>query len=504
MMKKIIFSIASACLLISCGNFDDINLNPDKPTTVTPDFLATNIILNTTKSDAGKWLFGDSWIMKSSGSTEHMEWYMYNKFERGNFDEYANLIDAKKMVAIAEANSSLPEGEKNAFKALSHFMRGYVFYKTTMSMGDIPCSEALLSEEGLVAPVYDTQEDVFNTILEDLQKASDLFGNSTKLNGDVVFGGNVTLWKNVTNSLMLRVLNMLSKKDQVGSINVRSTFEKVAASSLIRNESESFQRVYDSSKSSQWYPFYYEKQNYWSYPVMYSYFVDMLKELGDYRLFYYAEPATALVAFSEDSFDAYSGVNPLLEFGELQKEYTQGKHSTVNRRYHRLAQGEPIKFISYSETQFILAEAALRGWKTPNTAKEHYENGVRAAMQFTAAHTPNEYRHKVVIDESYVENYLKGKAAFNTERGLEQIMIQKYIGSFVQLAFNSYYDYRRTGFPQIPIDPKTNMNEIKTQIPLRWMYPSDEYSQNRENIEAAIQRQFGGSDTPNDVMWLLK
>ena len=48
------------------------------------------------------------------------------------------------------------------------------------------------------------------------------------------------------------------------------------------------------------------------------------------------------------------------------------------------------------------------------------------------------------------------------------------------------------------------MNEVKTQLPLRFMYPSSEYSQNRENVEEAVQRQFGGSDTPNDVMWLLK
>ena len=56
----------------------------------------------------------------------------------------------------------------------------------------------------------------------------------------------------------------------------------------------------------------------------------------------------------------------------------------------------------------------------------------------------------------------------------------------------------------IPNDPETNMNEVKTQLPLRWMYPDDEYSRNRENIEEALARQFGGADTPNEVMWLLK
>ena len=84
----------------------------------------------------------------------------------------------------------------------------------------------------------------------------------------------------------------------------------------------------------------------------------MLKDLQDYRLFYFAEPAKALTA-DMSSFDAYSGVNPVLEYGQIQAEFAAGKHSTINKRYHRMPQGEPVKFIAYTETQFILAEAAL-------------------------------------------------------------------------------------------------------------------------------------------------
>ena len=69
-MKKIIYPLLSV-MLIACGDFNDINLNPDTPTMVTPDFLATRVILNTTDSPASKWLFGDSWLMKSTGFTEH-------------------------------------------------------------------------------------------------------------------------------------------------------------------------------------------------------------------------------------------------------------------------------------------------------------------------------------------------------------------------------------------------------------------------------------------------
>lgn len=511
-MKRFIISLFIILTFASCGSMDDINTNPDKPSTVTPAFLATDAILAVTNSASSKWLFGDAYIVKTTMMTEHMEWYMYNKFDRLNntydsfmtYNHYSYLINMKKMVALANANESIAEGVKNAYFALSEFMQAYIFYGLTMEVGDIPCSEALHGEDdGILSPKYDTQEEVFNTILKKLRKASELFGNASTFSGDPIYSGDPVKWQKMVNTFTLRVLNMLSKKKTVGDINVQSMFEEFANKSLMTSEADSFMRTYSSSKSAQWYPFYYLNQNYWSYPVMTSFFIDMMKELNDRRIFYYCEPATALNA-KEDSYDAYSGVDCTMTFGRVQQEYNDGLHSSINKRYFRFAQGEPIKFVAYSELQLILAEAALRGWKTPLTAKEHYDNGIRAAMMFTTENTPEEYRHGVTINDNYIDDYLAGPAAFDIHKGLEQIMTQKLIGSYVQLSYNSYFDYRRTGYPVLPINAETNMNEVKTQLPLRWMYPEYEYSQNKENIQSAIQRQYGGEDTPNNVMWLLK
>ena len=63
-------------------------------------------------------------------------------------------------------SETLSEEEKNAYRALNLFIRSYAFYETTMEMGDIPCSEALKGEgDGIFSPKYDTQEEVFLTIL---------------------------------------------------------------------------------------------------------------------------------------------------------------------------------------------------------------------------------------------------------------------------------------------------------------------------------------------------
>lgn len=57
-MKKIynylIGALVATGMLCSCSNFDDLNTNPDSPTTVTPEMLATKLILGTTKPSTSK------------------------------------------------------------------------------------------------------------------------------------------------------------------------------------------------------------------------------------------------------------------------------------------------------------------------------------------------------------------------------------------------------------------------------------------------------------------
>lgn len=90
--------------------------------------------------------------------------------------------------------------------------------------------------DGIFSPKYDTQEEVFLTILNDLRESSRLFASAATFKGDPVYNGDPLLWRKNVNSFTLRVLNMLSKKQTVGSINVRDLFEQVAKEPLMENE----------------------------------------------------------------------------------------------------------------------------------------------------------------------------------------------------------------------------------------------------------------------------
>ena len=70
--------------------------------------------------------------------------------------------------------------------------------------------------------------------------------------------------------------------------------------------------------------------------------------------------------------------------------------------------------------------------------------------------------------------------------------------------YTCYYDFRRTGYPKLPVNPSTNMNTVPDKMPMRWRYEQREYDFNRENLEEAIQHQYNGNDDWNELMWILK
>ena len=81
-----------------------------------------------------------------------------------------------------------------AYLGLAKFFRAYYFYNLTLTFGDIPCSEALQGEENKnYTPKYDTQEQVFAYILQNLTQADSILtaqaGNT--INGDIIYNGDL-------------------------------------------------------------------------------------------------------------------------------------------------------------------------------------------------------------------------------------------------------------------------------------------------------------------------
>jgi hypothetical protein len=135
----------------------------------------------------------------------------------------------------------------------------------------------------------------------------------------------------------------------------------------------------------------------------------------------------------------------------------------------------------HSEVEFILAEAAQRGWINAD-ARSHYENGIMTNFDYWGLDMPSDYLTRSGVD-------------YDGE--LETILTQKWLG----LLYNDYQgfiEYKRTGFPGV-IQP--GPDAFYDEYPSRYLYPNNEQQSNNENRLAAIQNMGGTNDDIRIPVW---
>ncbi len=506
-MKKFIAKymlLAGGLLTLgSCSDFAELNTNPNAATAVSSEMLGTNLILNVAANSS---FLNPALLSKAISHTEFPNSLQYNNLGKQGFDGLVILTNVEKMINLA------PEGGlKNSFTGLGKFVRAWKFYDLTMRVGDIPYAKALQGESGIINPEYSTQKEVFLGILKELEEADKAFEQGTKFAGDPIYNGDLTKWRKVVNTFALKVLLTLSAKEADTDLNVKSRFNTIATTKpIFESSADNFQMIY-SDVAGQRFPWFKLNNQGLIYPVMSTMIVDKLKDLEDYRLFYYAAPSPIKITagVNSSSYAAYVAVNPSVVYSDLTAVASSKDYSNLNARYSELANSEPYYQISYSVLQFMLAEASLRGWITGTPTSTYYENAIRTSMQFVANTTPDnvDFHHNRKITAEYITTYLasdKVKLSGTMQQQLEKIMTQRYLGTFLQAGYDSYFENRRTGFPVFPVNPLSNNNTEKDKIPVRWMYPDTEINYNLENLTKAIQSQYGGNDDYNQKMWLLK
>jgi hypothetical protein len=278
-----IFSLVLISLVLfqSCKKFDEINTNPNSPNTTTAALLATNLILNITRPSEGN-------KTSSAMTSKQMAWgelpqgEQYNNYGSASFGTITILTNVQKMINAAA------DADKPAYTGLGMFIKAYKLYYLSLSVGDIPYSEALKGETGNTQPKYDTQKQVMQQVLTDLETSANSFASAKNFTGDPIFNGNVDNWKRVVNAFRLKVLISLSKKEADPDLKIKESFNQIlTAQPLLRSNSDNLQLVF-SDKANQIYWFNSSISKFTSYAMVSSVMTDTLKKYNDYRLFYYA------------------------------------------------------------------------------------------------------------------------------------------------------------------------------------------------------------------------
>ena len=483
MKKSKTIKYLSALILVglflsSCKKYDEFQNNPNQPSAATPALLLTGISYsvfyrdNTTAAYATRHL---TYYERGNSGVD----YSWREGDFGNFDILRQVMT---MDSLAKASN------QQQYFGIAKFFRALLFAELTEQFGDIPYTHALEGLSGNFAPDYDTQESVYAGILQELEEANNLLDDSKgKINGDIIYGGVASQWKKLVNAFRLRLLIHLSKQEDNTTLNIKSQFQSIISDPgkypLFTSNADNAQLVFNATAPNNYYPDF----GYLSLATLVSMekgFVKILKDRQDPRLFSFAEP---IGGTGPNIFANYEGVDAGLTISD--QFAASSTASRIKNRYHDDKINEPLIFLSYAEQEFLIAEGISRGWATGD-AKEHYENGVRASMQFYGR------------SDAEINTYLAGPlVAFNATDALSLITIQKHIAFFMNSGWEAFLEQRRTGIPTLSVGPGTYNDQ---KVPKRWIYPQSEYDYNAANLDAAVQRQYNGDDDVNAVMWLLQ
>ncbi|GMQ24610.1 SusD/RagB family nutrient-binding outer membrane lipoprotein [Algoriphagus sp. oki45] len=492
-------------------DFEEINMNPNSPETVSSDLLLPNILRSTTNEIAGRaWGYGNV-VMQQTAKIQFTNEDRYNWGPQGNpySTFYNSLRDLNNVILISG------EANQQNYVAVAKIIRANLFSFMTDAYGDLPYSEAIQAKSDVNYPKFDAQQDIYAGILSELEEANNLIGTTTEqVNGDILYNGNLSKWKKFANSLRLRILMRLSDR-QDPSAAMQAILNNPSQSPIFEGEGDQAALQYLQDVPNQ-HPLYTTRSGSFDEYRLSEKMENVLKDLNDPRIFAYAQPTTNSGAGIVGDLEDYQGVpNGLGDEEALQYspsgDPAQGGSNFISRvgllwscsACTSLANpiGAQAMLMSYAELQFILAEAREKGFITTGTAEEFYLNGINASVDYFRSRYQlinlPQIAERLVLEPSYFE---QPEVAYtgSVEEKLSKIGTQKWLALFFT-GMEGWYDWRRTGYPEIVPGPAAFINTV----PVRYMYPSSVQALNGDQYQAAIARQ-GEDEITTRVWWDVK
>jgi hypothetical protein len=184
---------------------------------------------------------------------------------------------------------------------------------------------------------------------------------------------------------------------------------------------------------------------------------------------------------SQSDIDALAGEPVVLE----------ETFSRIN--YVMLDDDDPYMIMNHAEVEFLLAEALERGIGSgiTGTAQQHYELGVKAAMQMYAGNKvdfPRGYDPELTVSDAQVVTYLTQYPYGVYKPALEMIGEQMWISKFFNW-WEAWADWRRTDFPTLVAFTSDDSPVTGGIIPLRLPYPTTEVAAN-PNFDQASKNNY--------------
>lgn len=475
--NKIVAALAGITILAApgCKKFLDVNENPNAPKTATD-----NLILPSTQAAIGM-LVGNN--LQVFGGIYAQYWTQNpSSSQYKTIDQYQTNASASDRMWGIMYNDALQDikllesSKNNAYVAIALLEKAYLFQLITDAFGDVPMKEALQGN-GNLSPHYDTQKEVYDSIFAWTKRGIAL-ANTVTSNypgaDDIVFGGGaagMANWKKFGNTFLLRAYLRLS---EVEPAKARAGIQELYATNpafLTTDAKITYQNVGGNQN-----PLYAEgvglgrTQNL----VASSTAVNEYAENNDPRLkvFYTTNTAGNVVGVPQGSFATQPAVAPTFP-----APVTGGRFASATGAVAALA---PVKLMSATESYFLQAEAAARGW-APGDVDQLFKAGIKASFD---AYGVSGY-------DAYVASAPDAQLPADVAGRIKAIITQKYYAMNGSQGFEAWTEWRRTGYPDFLVVSKASTLGTN-EMPARLLYPETEITRNQN---------FPGVKLITDKVW---
>jgi hypothetical protein len=371
--------------LASCKkDLEKTNINPNNPSKVEPDFLLTSSIFNSLSligGDMNRVVFFN-YTQYFSGFQGEFQRYTYN--DASNNTYWSNFyIRCLQPVNQIQQNYNNDPAYRNRV-LIARIWKDYLFSDAVAIWGGIPTNKALTGDPSIP---YTKEQDVYTFLLSDLKNTADsinLSGDKYGATADKIYGGDLLKWKKFANTLRLRLAIRISNDAPNGDPALaQKVIKEVAADeqNTITAQAETAAATWGTTSDTWNYLYNYVTYNYTAnkatIPVLCESLVYYTVPYGDPRITIYGQPAK-----QGPQIGKYFGQN--ISYGGGSEYVTgitnphtglkQDDYSYIGERF--LKMDAEYVFISYAESCFLKAEAALKGWWNTTSAQTYYYQGI--------------------------------------------------------------------------------------------------------------------------------
>ncbi|MDH3650095.1 MAG: SusD/RagB family nutrient-binding outer membrane lipoprotein [Saprospiraceae bacterium] len=508
--KLILSAFILVILLPSCDpdELHDLNINPQAVTEIDLNYLFTAAQLGIAsngstgdnryidwRTNIGLCACAIQQLATTGSISANGNFYRHNEetsaapFEFTYNDQLKNIAEILKQTG-AEGYDA---GNKVNMTNAARILRAWSFARLTDFYGSVPYFEANQGIGGIFFPTYDNQSTIYPELLRELDEAVNGLSASNPDEGfeaaDMIYNGDIAKWKKWGNSLMLRLAMRVSNVDA----GLAGTYVGKAVSGGVFTSNDDNVWVPMALGPSEW-----QDQNGISrafFPgdggnqaTLSKTLIDFLKG-SDQNTVDDDDPRLMILSGGIALWTAASwnpiNTDPLAQrgapngFSQSDIETMEGGPIVIDETFSRinylmLDDDDPYMIMNHAEVEFLLAEALERGMGSgiSGTAQEHYEAGVKSAMQM---YTP--YDASLSVTDDQVATYLSQYAYGITKPGLEMIGEQMWVSKFFNW-WEAWSDWKRTGYPALIPNTTDQSNVTGGEIPRRLQYPAGEVASN--------------------------